>query len=78
MGWEVSVGSWGGSSSFGAALEGMGDGRRVCGSGDWRLDWRDGGVEGRDDMLSTAVVDDDYMFSARRSRNFGLRICLAV
>ena len=51
MGWEVSVGSWGGCSSFGAALKGMGDGRRVCGSGDWRLDWRDGGVEGRDDML---------------------------
>ena len=35
-------------------------------------------MEGRDDMLSTAVVDDGYMFSARHSRKFGLRVCLAV
>lgn len=71
MGLEVSVGSWGGISSFAGALMGFGEGRRVGGNGDWRLDWRDGGVEGRDDMLSAAAVDDGYMFSVGLVQGMG-------
>ena len=65
------MGSWGGISSFAGVLKGTGDGRRVGGGGDWRLDWRDGGEEGRDDMLSAAAVDDGYMFSVGLTRDVG-------
>ena len=75
VGWKVSVGSGGGSSSFGGAVTGMGEGSRVGGFGDWRLDWRDGGEEGgRDDMLLAAALE----FLVRCIGECGLRICLVV
>ncbi len=71
VGWEVSFGSGGVSSSFGGAVRGMGEGSRFGGCGVWWLDWRDGGEGGRD-MLSAAAVIDGYMFLVRSSRECGL------
>ena len=67
-----------GSPSFGGALKGMGDGRRVGGCMGWRLDWRDGGEGGRDDMLLAAAADDGYIFAVRYSKGCALYIYLVA
>lgn len=78
MGSEGSIWSGGRSPSSGAALKGMGEGRRDGGCAGWRSDWRDGGEGGRDDMLLAAAADNGYMFAPSWSRDRGLCIYLVV